>query len=157
MPERLVRLRWYSNLLTAEQERQRLEEAGLEGYVGTDAENRDDSIDLLVPESQLEAARALLGIEPGVEPPPESEADPAPTAWPGARRCPECHSNDVRKLPPYAGWTLLGAVVLLGATAAVGRAWIGGAGLLIGWVAAMLLSRHAGHYRCRNCRREWKP
>jgi hypothetical protein len=157
LAERLVRLGWYPSLVTAERERQRLEDAGLDGYVGTDPQNRDDSIDLLVPESQLDAARSHLGIEPESEPPPEIEVDPTPAAWPGTRRCPECRSIDVRKLPPYAGWVLVGSAALMAATAALGKAWIGGAGLLIGWVLAMLLGRHAGHYRCRACGREWKP
>ena len=50
----------------------------------------------------------------------------------------------MRKLPPYAGWVLVGSAALMAATAALGYAWIGGAGLMIGWVLVMLLSRHSG-------------
>jgi hypothetical protein len=157
LPERLIRLGWYTSLAAADEERRRLQEAGLDGYVGGESESLDDPVGLLVPESQLESARSLLGVESPAPLPPEIEAEPAPTGWPGTRRCPECHSIDVRKLPPYAGWVLVGSVALMAATAAAGLAWIGGAGLLIGWVLVMWLSRHSGNYRCRNCGREWKP
>ena len=157
MPERLIRVGWNSSLTVADEKLRRLQEAGLDGYVAAESERLDEAVDLLVPESQLEAARALLGFEPAEPPPPEIEADPAPAGWPGTRRCPECHSTDVYKLPPYAAWVLVGSAALMAATAALGHAWIGGAGLLIGWVLLMWLSRYAGHYRCRNCRREWKP
>ena len=157
MPERLLRVGWYSSLTAADEQLRRLQEAGLDAYVAGEPQSLVENIELLVPESQLESARALLGIEPEAPLPPEIEAEPSPVGWPGTRRCPECHSTDVRKLPPYAAWVLLGSVALLAATAALGKAWIGGAGMLIGWVAVMLLSRHAGHYRCRNCRREWQP
>jgi hypothetical protein len=157
LPERLIRLGWYTSLADADEPLRRLQEAGLDGYVGGESESLADPVGLLVPESQLESARSLLGVEPEAPLPPEIEADPAPTGWPGTRRCPDCHSADVHKLPSYAGWVLVGSAALMAATAALGYAWIGGAGLAIGWVAVMRLSRHTGHYRCRACRREWQP
>ncbi len=111
-----------------------------------------------MPESQIESARALLGVEPEAPLPPEIEADPAPAGVArNAAMSRTATRSDVYKLPPYAGWVLVGSAALMAATAALGYAWIGGAGLAIGWVAVMRLSRHTGHYRCRACGREWEP
>ena len=157
MAERLIRIGWSQNLLAADGQVQLLKSAGLAGYISAGSHRLDEPVEILVPESQMEAAKALLHIEPDAEPPAELEEEPVPVSSSAPARCPECHSFDTRKLPPYAGWALMGSAAFFAVMAALGRAVIGVSAFMIGFFAVAWLDRHTGHYRCRSCNREWRP
>lgn len=154
-PERLISVSWFPTLLVADEESRKLQDAGLQPYVASDSERLDEGAEILVPESQLDAARAVLKIES--EAVPESSPIEA-SEPPGAIAvCPDCGSADSYRLPPYALYVLMGSVGLMAVTAILGKAWVGGMGLLVAWIVALWLSRRGGSYRCRQCGREWKP
>ena len=152
--EKLVSISWYATQQAAEAEFLQLQEAGLSPSVAGEYAHPEQPVEILVPESQVEAAWSLLHILPEDEP-PSVEAEPPPT--PRDFRCPECHSSDTARVPSYAFRALLGSFVLLGVSGALGHPEIGGVIVVVGWIVALWLTRHAGKYRCRACGREWDP
>jgi len=152
--EKLVSISWYATQQAAEAEFLQLQEAGLSPSVAGEYAHPEEPVEILVPESQVEAARALLHISPE-DTAPSVEVDPPPP--PRDTSCPECHSSDTAKVPSYAFRALLGSVVLLGVSSALGHPEIGVVVVVVGWIVALWLTRHAGKYRCRACGREWDP
>ena len=152
--ERLVSISWYATQQAAEAEFLQLQEAGLSPSVAGEYAHPEQPVEILVPESQVEAARSLLHISPE-ETAPAAEVDPPPP--PRDFRCPDCHSSDTAKVPSYAFRALLGSVVLLGVSGALGHPELGIVVVVVGWIVALWLTRHAGKYRCRACGREFDP
>ncbi|HTR03998.1 MAG TPA: hypothetical protein VMN82_12435 [Thermoanaerobaculia bacterium] len=157
--ERLIALSWYRDQATAQEELGKLREAGLEPSVRGEYGRLDQPVEILVPESQFEAACARLGIRPedaseaafGPEVPPE------PTPETRIFACPECRSGDTSKVPSYGGRALMAALVVMGVSAGFGKPEIGGVAIGLWMVAVVFLARHAGRYRCRNCGWEFRP
>lgn len=151
--EKLVSISWYSTQQAADEEFRQLQEAGLTPSVAGEYSHPEEPVEILVPESQVEAARALLKIPPEGEAPPPDDAAVEPLDF----KCPDCRSADTEKVPSYAGRALLVSFVVLGVSSAFGKPAIGFVVVMVGWIAAIGLSRHTGKYRCRSCGREWNP
>ena len=158
-PENLVSLSWYENERAAKDELARLREAGFEPSVHGEYMKLDEPVEILVPESQVEAARALLGIPPEGLPEEaiDAAAGPEPRSDSRPLVCPECHSGDTYKVPSYAGRALLAALVTLAVSAGFGKPEVGAAAIGLWIVAAIFFSRHAGKRRCRACGWEFAP
>ncbi|HEY1434786.1 MAG TPA: hypothetical protein VGG65_05380 [Thermoanaerobaculia bacterium] len=151
--EKLVSISWYATQDEANAEFLQLQEAGLAPSIAGEYRHPDDPVEILVPESEVEAARELLHILPEDQTPPEAvEAAPARDF-----RCPECRSSDTAKVPSYAFRALVASLVLFGVSSALGKPAIGVVVVVVGWIVALGLTRHAGKYRCRACGREWDP
>lgn len=151
-PERLVTVGTFGSPELAAAELEKLRDAGLDAYLGGTYFRRHGSVQLQVPESQIEKARALLGIEPA-ETVPEIKEEPR------AERavCPDCGSADSFRIPPYAFRVLVASVAVALVTFVLGVGAIGATAVVLGWILAAWLSRYSGKYRCRRCGRDWKP
>lgn len=156
--ERLVSISWYARALEAEPELARLRAAGLAPYLKAEHDPVDQPVEILVPESQYEAAREVLGIPDDVTVEDEEPAVATPdSAVPKVLICPECRSGDTFPVPSYAGRAFLASLVVLAVSAVFGKAWIGAVAVCAAWVVVLFLSRHAGKWRCRTCGWEFDP
>ena len=156
--ERLVSISGYADQEEAEGELAKLRDAGLTPALKADYGRYDQPVEILVPESQYERARGVLGIVD--EAPPETDAggiSPPPSPTPTIVICPECHGSDTFAVPSYAGRAFLASLVILAISAVFGKAWIGAIAICLGWVVAIFLSRHTGKWRCRTCGWEFAP
>ena len=149
-PESLVTVSWFGTPEMAEGDLRKLQRAGLNAYLGGQYHRYGEAVELRVPESEVPKAMEVLGIDPA------ELADDGDSAE-SLMTCPDCNSSTYRRLPAYALWAFVGSVVFFALSLLVGPAWIGGIGLLVGWVAALWLSRLSGRYRCVACGRTWKP
>jgi len=140
-PDRLVTAWGYTTQESAEEDKAKLASAGLTAYLVSSHES--GSIELRVPEAELQRAIEVLGIHPEEAPiaPPDSEVP----------RCPECASDHSRKLPPYAGYVFLASSVLGILFFALGFPPAAVVAVFVGWLTAMWLSRYSGHSRCAAC------
>src|SRR5215813_13857654 len=95
IPDRLITMGWYGTRESADEDKSKLDAAGVNAYV--DAPHSGGYVELRVPEASLQRARDVLGITQ------EDLAEESAGTEDTGPKCPECGSDQVRKLPPYAG------------------------------------------------------
>lgn len=149
LPEPLVTVATYGSPELAEPAKARLDANGVTAYLGGGYYRRHSSVELRVPEAQVERALRLLGLEDA----PTADREPAA----GRPRCPDCGSDQSREIPPYAFYSLIGALGAGFLVCLLVQSPVGAAVLLPGWLLAMWFSRYAGKRRCAACGRTWKP
>jgi hypothetical protein len=119
------------------EDRQLLLDAGIEAYLKFD---RSFGPALVVPESELAAARRVLAARPDL-----FERHFAPP-------CPRCHTFHPGVRPPYeivlvgATFVAAAAVVIIGGSTGVAIAI-----LAVGVISGAILSSHLPHWRCHAC------
>jgi hypothetical protein len=147
-PDPLVTVGWYGTAESGEDDKGKLDAAGVTAYLA--ASHRGGYIELRVPEGELQRAVEVLGIKPEDVLP---EIEPSDSSVP---KCPECGSDQARKLPPYAGYALLASAALTVLCLLLGHP-AGIAFVFVGWFAAMWLSRYSQHFRCGTCGHVFQP
>jgi hypothetical protein len=149
LPERLVTIAEYAAPELAGPERARLEAAGISSSLGGRYYRRHGLVELQVSESEAARARTILGLD--------AEAPSADAPVPAGAKCPDCGSEQGRRIPPYAFYALVGSMGLGLLWSLLARSPIGMVMLLPGWFLAVWLSRLSGKWRCAACGRTWKP
>jgi hypothetical protein len=149
-PEPLVTVSWFGTPELAAEDLRRLQDAGLDAYLGGEFHRYHEPVELRVPESQVPKAFEVLGVDP-----PEPEVPSSPLS-PTALVCPDCGSADSYRLPPYAFRALIASMIVLVLGLVLDYGAFGGILCILGWMAAIWLSRRSGNHRCRKCGREWK-
>lgn len=140
IPDRLITVRWHATAESAQDDKAKLDGAGITAYLTGSHES--GYTELRVPERELERAVEALGITP---------EDLAVTPPDSGGRCPECGSDLARKLPPYARYVFLCSSALGLLFLLLGKGPVGGVCIVAGWFSTMWLGRYSGHSRCTIC------
>lgn len=131
----------------AEGDLRKLQDAGIDAYLGGGYHRHHGPVELQVPQSQVRTAFEILDLEP----PSPGAGAASPLA------CPECRSTETSDVPPYSFRIMMTSVAVAAMLFALRVFWAGLVVLVVGWLGALRFSRRAGNCRCNRCGDEWKP